>query len=82
MNNNRNQIAVAFGQALRQVRRKAGISQEAMAKAAKMDRTYPSLLERGLRTPTLGVFMDLAPVCQVTPQILLRVFIEKLATRS
>ncbi len=78
MNKNRNRVAVAFGLALRDIRRNANISQEALARIAKMDKSYPSLLERGLRTPTLGVFMDLATSCEVDPHALLNVFLEKL----
>lgn len=47
--------ARAFGTALRDLRTARGLTQEALADAAGLDRTYPSLLERGLRTPTILV---------------------------
>jgi transcriptional regulator with XRE-family HTH domain len=58
---------VAFGQVLRDCRGKAGISQEELAARAKVDRTYVSLLERGLRQPTLGTLFRLAQALGVAP---------------
>ena len=60
-------VAAAFGQVLRRVRRERGLSQEALASGAEMDRTYPSLLERGLRHPTLTVLLRLARALTVEP---------------
>jgi transcriptional regulator with XRE-family HTH domain len=37
-----------------------------LAGDAEFDRTYPSLLERGLRTPTLTVIFQLAKVLEVS----------------
>lgn len=48
------QIAAAFGFILRAERTYRGMSQEELAERADLDRTYPSLLERGLRQPTIG----------------------------
>ena len=61
------QIARAFGRALREYRGRAGISQEALADAADLDRTFVSLLERGLRLPTLGTVFRLAAALEATP---------------
>jgi transcriptional regulator with XRE-family HTH domain len=63
----RDLVAREFGRVLRELRKQAGLSQEEMAFCAELDRTYPSLLERGLRTPTLRVVIDLARVLQVHP---------------
>jgi transcriptional regulator with XRE-family HTH domain len=60
-------IPQAFGKVLREYRMKAGISQEALALAADLDRTYVSLLERGLRQPTLETLFRLADPLKVTP---------------
>ncbi len=57
MRGERHEVAVAFGKTLRAARRERGISQEDLAFRADCDRTYPSLLERGLRTPTLTVYL-------------------------
>jgi transcriptional regulator with XRE-family HTH domain len=53
MSRQRREVARAFGVVLRSARRERGLSQEALAEHADIDRTYPSLLERGLRQPTL-----------------------------
>ena len=57
----RKAVATAFGEVLRLARTQvARISQEELAEMAVMNRTYPSLLERGLRTPTLFVVIRVA----------------------
>lgn len=76
--NKRDRIARAFGQALKQARMQAGLTQLELALEADMDRTYPSLLERGLKQPTLSTFLVLATHCQVTPQWLLSETLAKL----
>ena len=43
----------AFGQAVRALRLKKGLSQEELAARAGLDRTYISGLERGVRNPAL-----------------------------
>ena len=53
-------IPTAFGQVLRQLRTRAALSQEALALDCGLDRTYISLLERGLRQPTLGTLFVLS----------------------
>jgi transcriptional regulator with XRE-family HTH domain len=65
---NRSRVALAFGETLRSERRRRGMSQEELAEACDMDRTYPSLLERGQRTPTLTVLLDLAAALEVPPE--------------
>jgi transcriptional regulator with XRE-family HTH domain len=61
----REKVAMAFGRVLREARRQKGLSQEELAGDAEFDRTYPSLLERGLRTPTLTVLFQLASVLEI-----------------
>jgi transcriptional regulator with XRE-family HTH domain len=60
-------IPQAFGDVLRDCRTKAGISQENLAFNADLDRTYISLLERGLRQPTLETLFRLANVLEIAP---------------
>ena len=62
----RQKVAIAFGRVLREARKLKGLSQEELAADAEFDRTYPSLLERGLRTPTLTVLFQLAKVLEVS----------------
>jgi transcriptional regulator with XRE-family HTH domain len=61
----RSKVGVAFGKVLREHRKAKGMSQEDLAGDADFDRTYPSLLERGLRTPTLTVLFALAKALKV-----------------
>ncbi len=58
-----------FGLLLRDLRDVRGISQETLAELADLDRTYSSLLERGLRTPTLTVpvLLRLAEALKMEP---------------
>ncbi len=49
-----------FGRIVRRRRLATGVSQEALADRAGLHRTYISLLERGLRNPSLTVVSKLA----------------------
>lgn len=55
-----------FGEVVRQLRQARGISQEALAAEAGLHRTYISLLERGLRNPSLTVIQQLADALRVS----------------
>jgi transcriptional regulator with XRE-family HTH domain len=70
--------ARAFGAVLREHRNRAGITQEELAFRGDLDRTFPSLLERGLRTPTLTIICVLAEALQVEPATL----VSEAATRA
>ena len=64
-------LALAFGAALRTTRQQQGLSQDAIAEKAKLDRAYPSLLERGLRCPTLWMVLNRAAALELSPHVLL-----------
>lgn len=49
----RAQIRTALLTTLKALRRRAGISQEALALASGVDRSYVGEIERGLRSPTI-----------------------------
>ena len=49
---------------IRRIRVARGLSQEALAHEAVIDRSYMSRLERGLENPTIGVLDRLAKVLQ------------------
>lgn len=53
-------LNLRFGQVVRHYRGLAGLSQEDLADAAGLHRTYVSLLERGQRNPSLYVILTLA----------------------
>ena len=74
----RQKVAIAFGRVLREARREKGLSQEDLAGDADFDRTYPSLLERGLRTPTLTVLFQLAEVLEISAAALVTRTLEEL----
>ena len=57
----------AFGQALREIRRERKLSQEKLALEAGFDRTYISLIERGVRSPTVRAIVKLAGVLEIRP---------------
>lgn len=58
-------VALAFGELLRNLREERRLSQEALAAEAGITRTYPSLLERGLRQPSLAVVFVVAKALRV-----------------
>ena len=61
-----------FGRVLRGFRKNAGISQERLALEANLDRTFISLLERGLRQPSLKSLFAIANVLNVQPHEIVR----------
>ena len=58
-------VCALVGRNLRRHRLAAGLSQEALADAAGLDRTYVSGLERGVRNPTVKVLYNLATALNV-----------------
>ena len=56
----REPITRRFGTVIRQRRVAEGLSQEALAAAARLHPTYISLVERGLRNPSLTSIQKLA----------------------
>jgi len=59
------------------MRQRKGLSQEDLALRAGLDRTYPSLLERGQRQPTLAVVLAMAQVLEVSPAVLVNRTLEE-----
>jgi len=57
----------AFGQILREQRKNANFSQETLAFKCGIDRTYVSLLERGMRHPSMKTIFKIAQALQVSP---------------
>ena len=60
-----------FGIILRQHRETNGLSQEHLAHAAGLDRTFISLIERGKRQPSLTTLFALCMVLEVAPEQLI-----------
>ena len=59
-------LAKQFGLLVRRRRQAVGLSQEALADQAGLHRTYISLLERGLRMPSILVVKQLAGALATT----------------
>ena len=57
----------AFGMVLRKYRLEAKLTQEQLAFACGLDRTYIGLLERSQRQPTISVVFKIAEVIGVAP---------------
>lgn len=60
-------LEVGFGKVLRELRLKTDLSQEQLALETGYDRTYVSLLERGLRQPTLKTLFAFAKTLGIKP---------------
>lgn len=58
---------IAFGKVLKKIREKKGLSQEKLALSGGLDRTFISLLERGLRQPSLKTILQLARPLGIKP---------------
>ena len=71
------QISTVFGQVLREQRISRDLSQEELALAADVDRTFVSQMERGIRQPTITTLMKLAGALGIQPSTLI-VRMEKL----
>jgi transcriptional regulator with XRE-family HTH domain len=56
---------------VKSLRKKLGLSQEAMALEAGIDRTYASQIERGVSNPSLRVICAVAEILGVEPADLL-----------
>lgn len=60
-------VAIAFGKAVRERRLVCGLSQEDLAHEADVHRTYISMIERGIKRPTIDVVFRLATALQTPP---------------
>ena len=69
--NQRSEVNLDFGIAVRRLRLEAGLSQEALGVEAGLDRTYVSGIERGIRNPTLKIISRLANALGASPAQLL-----------
>jgi CheY-like chemotaxis protein/transcriptional regulator with XRE-family HTH domain len=65
------EIVKAFGKAVRLFRLKSGCSQEVLADRAKLDRSYMSQIERGIKNATLNSIWTISSALEVRPSELL-----------
>lgn len=71
-------IKHAFGKVLREARHAIGVSQEKLALRAGLDRTYISMLERGLRQPSLVTILLLSSNLDIKASELLERTLKKI----
>ncbi|OBK82935.1 hypothetical protein A5652_16145 [Mycobacterium sp. 1165178.9] len=58
-------VLTSFGKALRRARSRAGLTQEGLAEASGLDRTYVSGAERGVRNPSLVTLARLSDALDI-----------------
>lgn len=63
----RSSAHAVFGQTIRAVRHRRGVSQESLALQCGLDRTYISGIERGMRNPSLTNILKIALALDVRP---------------
>jgi transcriptional regulator with XRE-family HTH domain len=61
----------AFGKVLRALRTERGLSQEALALDAGIQRNYVSLIERGINQPTITIIFKLSAALEMQPSQLI-----------
>ena len=67
----RENLNKAFGIALRQQREKCNLSQENLGFESGYHRTYISLLERGIKAPSLTAIFNLSKALKIKPSELI-----------
>ena len=65
-------VISVFGKVLRTLREGKKLSQEKLAEYCDLDRTYISMLERGLRQPTISTIFKIADALDISPSELVR----------
>jgi transcriptional regulator with XRE-family HTH domain len=75
---NARNFAGTFGATLAEARSERRLSQENLCEIAEFDRTYASLIKRGLRQPKLTFFLRLCAVLGQTPEHMLKRTLAKL----
>ena len=73
-------LQVAFGRVIRDLRLKAGLSQEALSLICGRHRTYVSLIEGGKNSPSITTLWLMAEALEVQPSLVIRRVEKALAT--
>lgn len=64
-------VRIAFGRIVRHLRQRHGLSQEELGERAEPLRTYISMVERGIKSPTVVTLVDLARALETTTEALM-----------
>ena len=75
-------VEISFGQILRKLRESAALSQEQLAFRSGHHRTYISLLERGLRSPSLQAIVKISAALEISPDEIVRLSVQRLHSTS
>lgn len=75
------ELQVAFGEVMRSLRQRSGLSQEELSFRTGRHRTFVSVVERGRNSPSLSTIWMLAAALDVAPSEFLRLVELKLAQR-
>ena len=73
--------AIIFGQVLRTLRKKSGLSQEQLALEAGIERNFVSLIERGVNQPSIRIIFKLAQALSVPPSTMI-ILVEEIVYRT
>lgn len=63
---------IAFGTVLKKIRQEKNFSQEKLAGECGLDRTFISLMERGLRQPSLKTIFKIASVLKTSSALIIK----------
>ncbi|MBA3675414.1 MAG: helix-turn-helix transcriptional regulator [Chitinophagaceae bacterium] len=61
-----------FGEVLKELRSEVGISQENLAYESELDRSFISMMERGLRIPTISTLFQISKGLKTTPSEIMK----------
>jgi transcriptional regulator with XRE-family HTH domain len=73
---------LAFGRALRKIRKERKLTQDELSLYSNVDRSYISELENGGKAPSLLTIISLARALQVKPSVLIENFEMELEEES
>ncbi len=77
-----NDLQLAFGDVMRSLRLKAGLSQEELSFRCGRHRTFVSVVERGKNAPSLTTIWLLAEALDVAPSELVRLVESRIRERG
>ena len=75
-------VEVSFGPVLRKLRENAALSQEQLAFRSGLHRTYISLLERGIKSPTLQAIVKISGALEIGPDEIVRLSVRQFRSDS
>ena len=65
-------LSKVSGEVLKDLRNKVGISQENLAYESELDRSFISMLERGLRLPTIATIFQVSKALKKSPSEIIK----------